>query len=819
MDVEASAKPTMVIDYDVDTGPMVFKRRISKQNQLNSEVKKPISKMQDGHSRRQISRGHPLNGVNSGSHKGKLLQSSKASLAKSPLASPKASSIKVSSVKPSSSVKPPSSVKSPVINLKTSTSSGGQSKFTSEQKNSVNQPTKSAVVKEEKNSDSEDEKPLSDRLKRNSNHSSKGLGKSSTGSTLPLVSKNIVKPSPDLDDEPLSTRFPAKSNAMTPGSKNYDYDDKKPLSSINQLNGSTKKPLAVPTKKPLDKENSSSQSSVKKPKLSDSPALMKNKQVSTKVEPKVDDDDHIPISQRIKKSTVSNSKSSSTKQPLKKVVSSSFKKTNKKMKKTAQNSKYSKSTKVLPISGDGQKKWTTLVHNGVIFPPAYKPHGVKMLYNGKPVDLTPEQEEVGSSSLNDAFCSIIPYSIFFKSSYPQVATMFTVMKDIEYVQKQTFRHNFWTDWRKLLGKNHVIQNLDTCDFTPIYDWYQNEKEQKKQMSTDEKKALKEDKSKQEEKYMWAIVDDVKEKVSNFRVEPPGLFRGHEEHPKSGKLKRRIHPSDVTINIGKDAPLPKCPIPGERWREIRHDNIVTWLAFWNDPINPREFKYVFLAASSSLRGKDYIAKIRQAYERDFTSSDVKQVAGGSNIPRDYQLSPVVYQPSQQFHLLVHPAHRHLSDTFRKGLLPDGELYKDLTKFNCSTMEEALARAWIEIRWEEDELYRTRRIKTCYNAINTHIKTFINIGGNRVFNTSRYHEPRPSKHRYSIPLIITHSTCVELKSVLIVLLANPPTRHARGKITVLNKIFRHEVLLKQHHNCFAWSHKDMTGIDPDIAVQKL
>ena len=49
----------------------------------------------------------------------------------------------------------------------------------------------------------------------------------------------------------------------------------------------------------------------------------------------------------------------------------------------------------------------------------------------------------------------------------------------------------------------------------------------------------------------------------------------------------------------------------------------------------------------------------------------------------------------------------ADAFRKGLLPDGELYKDLTKFNCSTMEDALARAWTEIRWEEDELHRTRR----------------------------------------------------------------------------------------------------------------
>ncbi len=32
-----------------------------------------------------------------------------------------------------------------------------------------------------------------------------------------------------------------------------------------------------------------------------------------------------------------------------------------------------------------------------------------------------------------------------------------------------------------------------------------------------------------------------------------------------------------------------------------------------------------------------------------------------------------------------------DVFRKGLLPDEELYKDLTKFNYSTMEDALARA--------------------------------------------------------------------------------------------------------------------------------
>lgn len=38
-------------------------------------------------------------------------------------------------------------------------------------------------------------------------------------------------------------------------------------------------------------------------------------------------------------------------------------------------------------------------------------------------------------------------------------------------------------------------------------------------------------------------------VGNFRVEPPGLFRGRGDHPKMGKLKARIYPRDITINIG------------------------------------------------------------------------------------------------------------------------------------------------------------------------------------------------------------------------------------------------------------------------------
>ncbi|KAF9589713.1 hypothetical protein IFM89_027988 [Coptis chinensis] len=102
-----------------------------------------------------------------------------------------------------------------------------------------------------------------------------------------------------------------------------------------------------------------------------------------------------------------------------------------------------------------------------------------------------------------------------------------------------------------------------------------------------------------------------EEVGNFRVEPPGLFCGRGDHPKMGKLKKCIRPRDITINIGKGAPVLECSIPGERWKEVKHDNTVTWLAFWNEPINPKEFKYVFLAARSSLKGQSDKEKYEKA----------------------------------------------------------------------------------------------------------------------------------------------------------------------------------------------------------------
>ncbi|KAF3591350.1 hypothetical protein DY000_02021519 [Brassica cretica] len=45
-------------------------------------------------------------------------------------------------------------------------------------------------------------------------------------------------------------------------------------------------------------------------------------------------------------------------------------------------------------------------------------------------------------------------------------------------------------------------------------------------------------------------------------------------------------------------------------------------------------------------------------------------------------------------------------FKRGLLPDGDLYKELTKYQCKTMEDVLSQAWAHVKWEEDVASRAK-----------------------------------------------------------------------------------------------------------------
>jgi|SRR5712671_1156931 len=70
----------------------------------------------------------------------------------------------------------------------------------------------------------------------------------------------------------------------------------------------------------------------------------------------------------------------------------------------------------------------------------------------------------------------------------------------------------------------------------MFEYFEDEKAKKKALTSAEKKELKKQKDEMEAKYVTCSLDGRKEKVGNFRVEPPGLFRGRGEHPKKGALK-------------------------------------------------------------------------------------------------------------------------------------------------------------------------------------------------------------------------------------------------------------------------------------------
>ena len=92
----------------------------------------------------------------------------------------------------------------------------------------------------------------------------------------------------------------------------------------------------------------------------------------------------------------------------------------------------------------------------------------------------------------------------------------------------------------------MIKQFERCDFRPMFEYFEEEKAKKKALTSAEKKELKKQKDEMEAKFVVCTLDGRKEKVGNFRVEPPGLFRGRGEHPKKGALKVGFSPALSTV---------------------------------------------------------------------------------------------------------------------------------------------------------------------------------------------------------------------------------------------------------------------------------
>jgi DNA topoisomerase-1 len=217
---------------------------------------------------------------------------------------------------------------------------------------------------------------------------------------LPLAQR---KPSISSIKKTMATQQKAKASSS---SRAHDVDmvNKFPVKATTAATGNIKRaaqaqPSVAPEKKIKVSLSLATKSQAKKEVLDDDD----------------DDEDDVPLAQRkpaissinkamaVQQKTKVQSSSGSTANAAKKFLEKAKTlKAQKLLKKKKMVKVTTMKTKTEPGSGESQK-WQTLEHNGVIFPPPYESHGVKMLYDGKPVDLTIEQEEV-------SFLQILPMS-------------------------------------------------------------------------------------------------------------------------------------------------------------------------------------------------------------------------------------------------------------------------------------------------------------------------------------------------------------------------------------------------------------------------
>jgi hypothetical protein len=80
-----------------------------------------------------------------------------------------------------------------------------------------------------------------------------------------------------------------------------------------------------------------------------------------------------------------------------------------------------------------------------------------------------------------------------------------------------FIKNFFTDFKVVLGRKHVIKDFAKCDFEPIRRHLNEQKIIRKAITDDERKANKQDKNQALFKFGFAIVDGHLEKVGNYNM--------------------------------------------------------------------------------------------------------------------------------------------------------------------------------------------------------------------------------------------------------------------------------------------------------------
>ena len=212
-----------------------------------------------------------------------------------------------------------------------------------------------------------------------------------------------------------------------------------------------------------------------------------------------------------------------------------------------------------------------LVHNGVLIPDPYVPQGFTLNFRGKPLKLTPLQEEM--------------------------AVKFAQKFGTPYTEDPVFCSNFMQDFAAALGLKDKIAVAD-FDWAPVTRWIEAERARKANMGKEEKKQLaaarKKLREERKERYGWAMVDGARMEIGNYAVEPASVFMGRVRHPTRGRWKPAVTTEDVTLNLSPDAPMPPGKWAGREWRP---DEL--WVAKWTDKLSGK-VKYIWFHDATPMK---------------------------------------------------------------------------------------------------------------------------------------------------------------------------------------------------------------------------
>ena len=265
-------------------------------------------------------------------------------------------------------------------------------------------------------------------------------------------------------------------------------------------------------------------------------------------------------------------------------------------------------------------KWQTLEHKGVAFPPEYQPRGITITIAREKLTLNRDQEEL--------------------------VYAWAKKKDTHYIKDPVFQENFLSDLKKLLPQNYKSITIEDIDFSAAYlladeekKMKEQEKERYKALPKEQKKKITQAKKAEREKlkaiYSKAVVDGIEVDIANWLVEPPGLFMGRGQHPMRGRWKPRVRAQDVTLNLGKNAPVPEG-----NWKSIVHDRSSTWLATWIESLTGKR-KYVWLHDSAALRQENDKAKYDKAKKLAEYEDKVQRAVIRKMMKGDGKVATVAY----------------------------------------------------------------------------------------------------------------------------------------------------------------------------------